>query len=153
MATRTSRLILSALGVSALYVGVWAEFVPASFYRSFPGLGRHWVSPLGPYDEHLVRDVGGLYLALAVASAGAWWLADHRTTVVVALAWFAFSLPHLVFHLAHLEHFGALDQALNIVLLALTAVGAGALALGNIGSVGSITGAGAPRSHRDLSCG
>ena len=152
MRPRTSRLILQALGSSALFVGAWAEFAPSSFYRSFPGFGRHWVSAVGPYDEHLVRDVGGLYLALAVASVGALWLADRRSTLGVALAWFAFSLPHLVFHLTHLEHFGALDQALNIAALALTALGAAALAVGNLFAPPGAPVAGADRV-RSGSCG
>ena len=48
---------------------------PKSFYEDFPGAGRVWVAVDGPYNEHLVRDVGSLNLALAfVAVAGA----DHR---------------------------------------------------------------------------
>ena len=38
---------------------------------TFPGGGRHWLPMLGAYNEHLARDVGALYLALAVLSAGA----------------------------------------------------------------------------------
>ena len=37
---------------------------PAAFYDDFPGLGRMWVAPDGPYNQHLVRDVGELNLAL-----------------------------------------------------------------------------------------
>ena len=46
-----------AVGDPALVVGVWALVLPRSFYDDFPAAGRHWVSALGPYNEHLVRDV------------------------------------------------------------------------------------------------
>ena len=41
------------------------ELRAAPFYDDFPGLGRSWVAADGPYNEHLVRDVGALNLALA----------------------------------------------------------------------------------------
>ena len=44
-------------------------FLPESFYADFPFSGRDWVSTLGPYDEHLVRDVGELNLAFSVLLA------------------------------------------------------------------------------------
>nr|AGS49532.1 hypothetical protein [uncultured bacterium esnapd8] len=49
-------------------MGVWAAVLPVSFYNDFRLPGRRWVSALGPYSEHLIRDVGGLYLALLVLS-------------------------------------------------------------------------------------
>ena len=59
-----SGLIL--LATAGMVVGVWALLAPQSFYDDFPGGGRSWVSVFPPYNEHLVRDVGGLNLALAV---------------------------------------------------------------------------------------
>jgi hypothetical protein len=46
-------------------VGGWVSLAPTLFFADFPGAGRSWVSPLGPYNEHLVRDVASLNLALA----------------------------------------------------------------------------------------
>jgi hypothetical protein len=60
---RAKLVMVSVLAASAAYVGFWALIAPHSFYRSFPIPGHHWVSTAGPYDEHLVRDVGGLYLS------------------------------------------------------------------------------------------
>jgi len=74
-------------------VGFWALLAPRSFYDDFPGGGRSWVSALPPYNEHLVRDVGGLPSNLAVvdlvrdgdravavvANGGAGW--DHSALV------------------------------------------------------------------------
>src|SRR5215210_5301308 len=51
---------LAFLSLGELAVGIWALFLPRSFYEDFPSSGREWVSTLGPYDEHLVRDVGSL---------------------------------------------------------------------------------------------
>lgn len=63
------RAALAILTLSAAVPGAWATASPASFHADFPGLGLTWVAPLGPDDEHLVRDVGGFHLALAALSA------------------------------------------------------------------------------------
>ena len=60
------RLMLWVLAVSAFGVGVQAAFFPRSFYDDFP-FGRGWVAMDGRYNEHLIRDVGVLNLALLVA--------------------------------------------------------------------------------------
>jgi hypothetical protein len=114
-----ARAVLAILTLVALDVGVWAEFGPQSFYRSFPGLGRHWVSALGPYNEHLIRDVGSLNLALAVLSAAAAILGTVVLTRIAALAWLVYSVPHLIFHLFNLGPFGEGDQVASVTALAL----------------------------------
>lgn len=122
MNNRTKRSISGALALTAAYVGVWAELAPESFYRSFPGAGHHWVSTLGPYNEHLTRDVGGLYLALAAISL---WVAVRprpESFALVAAGWLAFSVPHFVFHMFHLDPGDATDKAGNIVALGGTVV-------------------------------
>ena len=53
------RLSLIFVAVSALLPGLEGTLGPSSFYASFP-LGRGWVELLPPYNEHLVRDVGGV---------------------------------------------------------------------------------------------
>ena len=54
------------LAVTPLVGGLWALFAPRAFYEDFPLPGRNWVSTLGSYNEHLIRDYGALNLALAV---------------------------------------------------------------------------------------
>jgi hypothetical protein len=126
----TRRVLLLVIAVSAAYVGVWAYFLPGSWYRSFPGLGRHWLPVLGPYNEHLARDVGALYLGLAVlALSAARWAADNRLAAVAGLAWLVFSVPHLAFHLRHLDMYGTADQLLNVVALGFLVVASAALML------------------------
>lgn len=113
------RGLLWLLAAAALVVGAWALATPASFYDDFPGFGRSWVSVAGPYNEHRVRDFGGLQLALAVVSAGA--AVDGRAVFVrtAAAAWLVFSVPHLAYHVAHLDLYGPVDVAGNLVALGL----------------------------------
>jgi hypothetical protein len=112
----------AVLAVSAGLVGGWASLAPRSFFSSFPLPAHHWVAPLGPYNEHLTRDVGGLYLALLVVSLWAVVRPRPEFLQLAAVSWLAFSLPHLVFHLAHLYMFGTVDQVGNVASLGGTVV-------------------------------
>ncbi len=47
-------------------IGTWAQGWPRSFYTDFPLPGHPWVANLPSYNEHVLRDFGGLNLALAV---------------------------------------------------------------------------------------
>jgi hypothetical protein len=120
MTTTAKRVVAILLALSAAVVGGWATVAPRSFYRSFPLPRHHWVSALGPYNEHLVRDVGGLYLALLVVSVGAAVVGRSEVSRIAGLAWIAFSLPHLLFHLDHLDGFSTADKVGNIVGLGVT---------------------------------
>jgi hypothetical protein len=102
---------------SAVYVGSWATLAPRSFYDSFPGLDRMWVGVDGPYNEHLVRDVGGLYLALAIAGVLALVWHDPRTMLMLGAAWTVFSVPHLAHHARHLGEMERVDAVGNLVTL------------------------------------
>ena len=118
MDIRIKQAAAALLALTAALVGVWAEFAPLSFYRSFPLAGHPWISSLGPYNEHLTRDVGGLYLALLVFTGWAAIRPHVGTLRLAGAAWLAFSLPHLVFHLLHLDELGTADKIGNIVSLA-----------------------------------
>lgn len=58
MRIRMQRVVLAVLALSAAQVGMWAEVDPAGWYQSFPWLGLRWLTVLGPYNEHLSRDIG-----------------------------------------------------------------------------------------------
>ncbi|MDY7089876.1 MAG: hypothetical protein SYR96_32885 [Actinomycetota bacterium] len=105
------------LAVSAAVVGVWAAAFPLSFHTDFPAPGRHWVSALGPYNEHLVRDVGALYLALLVLSVWAWRRPAPEAMRVTGGAWLIFNSIHFLWHMLHLEMFPAVDRVGNAVAL------------------------------------
>ncbi|HEY5171983.1 MAG TPA: hypothetical protein VIK54_09675, partial [Acidimicrobiia bacterium] len=95
------RLMLWVLVVSAFGVGVQAEFFPRSFYDDFP-FGRGWVAMDGRYNEHLIRDVGALNLALLVLTLGAIFVGSRAISRIAAVSWLVYSAPHLVYHLRHL---------------------------------------------------
>ena len=63
-----NRVCLAFLAISALMVGVLAAFTPETFYSDYPFVAS-WVHLLPPYNEHLIRDVGGLYLAFGLLFA------------------------------------------------------------------------------------
>jgi hypothetical protein len=108
------RALLGLLVVGEVVVGVWAQVFPVSFHEDFPfGLG--WVRLLPPYNEHLVRDVGGLSLALVVVLGAALLRTDRFTVRVAALAGAVFAVPHTVFHALHMAHFPVVDAVAQTV--------------------------------------
>ena len=117
MTTRAHRWILAILALSAAFVAGWAVPDPHSFYVSFPGFGRHWVRVDGPYNEHLARDVGAFYLALAALSALAIARPEPLLLRATGLAWAAYSIPHLAYHASHLNHYGTFDKIANMIAL------------------------------------
>jgi len=95
-----ARVALLLLAAAGLYQGLWAQFAPRSFYDDFPA-GLTWVAVDGPYNEHLVRDVGGLVNGLGVvAIVAALWLSTPLL-VANAVGWLVYALPHFVYHVNH----------------------------------------------------
>jgi hypothetical protein len=119
LAPRLSRTILWALSASLALTGGWALGAPRSFYDRFPGAGHTWVALLPPYNEHLVRDVGGLSLSLAVLVAAAALTLQRLLVTVAALATLAWSVPHLAFHLGHLEGLSTAGKVGQVTALVL----------------------------------
>jgi hypothetical protein len=112
------RVVLAIWAVVAVQLGVWATFAPRSFYDDYPGFGREWVRVDGPYNEHLVRDFGALNLALAVVTIAALVTFGRPLVIATAVAWLAWGVPHLVYHLRHLDLYETEDQVLNVFALA-----------------------------------
>jgi hypothetical protein len=113
----SARCALSLLFGAALLIGLTATFFPRSFYEDFPFLA-HWVNLLPPYNEHLVTDVGGLYLGFAVLFAWAVWTLAPTLVRAVSVAWLLTAGLHLVFHAHHLDGFGSADAIAELVTLA-----------------------------------
>ena len=113
------RIGLGYLAIVALQVGLWAQFAPRSFYDDFPGLGRTWVSVDGPYNEHLVRDVGGLYLALAVLVIVAAVTLSRTMIATAAGAALVSGVPHFVYHVSNTDGLSGGDIAASLTGLAL----------------------------------
>ncbi len=113
------RIGLAVLAVSGAVLGVWAGFAPRSFYDDFPGFGRSWVSVDGPYNEHFVRDVGWLNLALTVITVWAAVTLARSLVLAVLVGWLVADLPHLVYHAANLDGLSTGDGTAELISLAL----------------------------------
>jgi hypothetical protein len=121
------RVTLWAVAFSALVPGLQATLGPESFYSGFP-VGRGWVELLPPYNEHLIRDVGGFYLAFALMFAWAAVTLQRALIVPLAVAWTLAATLHAVFHVTHLDGFSTGDAIaqtaglLTVIALPLLAV-------------------------------
>jgi hypothetical protein len=123
MNATATRVVLALLAFSSAVVGLWATLAPRSFYDNFPGGSRTWVAADGPYNEHLVRDVGELNLALTVVTVFALVVLARTLVLATALAWLVYSVPHLVYHLRHLDPFNGSDEVAVPVSLTLAVAG------------------------------
>jgi hypothetical protein len=110
---RALRPGLALLAGVEVVLGSWTLLFPASFYARVPTVD---LTP--PFSEHAFRDFGGATLGLAVVLiAAAVWL-ERRLVLVALLAYLAFSAPHLVFHLGHLDSASRPAGTMLIVVLA-----------------------------------
>jgi hypothetical protein len=114
----SARLALGFLLLSSLTIGLTAAIVPHTFYDDFPFVA-HWVELLPPYNEHLVTDVGSLYLGFSVLFAWAAWTLDRTLVQAVSVAWLLAGAIHLLFHAGHLGNFDTADAVAQIASLAL----------------------------------
>jgi hypothetical protein len=116
-----SRVALWCLAVSAAAVGLPASIAPRSFYDGWP-FGRGWVELLPPYNQHLIGDVGGFYLAFAVLFAWAAVTLRRELVVPLCVAWSLAALLHFLFHVTHLDDFAAGDAIAQTAALALVLI-------------------------------
>ena len=114
------------LTVVELAVGVVATLAPRAFYDDIP-----WAHLAPPYSEHLMRDYGAMNLALGLVTAVAAITLERVMVRTSLAAYLLFAIPHLLFHVAHHDHYTASQAAgettaltiavlLPIALLALT---------------------------------
>lgn len=124
MSHRTvARVALGYLALTSLQLGVWALLAPQAFYDNFPGLGgRMWISVDGPYNEHFIRDVGALNLALAFLLVTTMIRPSRDLLFVSAGSSLAWGVPHLIYHLVNTDSLSGSDIVMNIGGLGLFAV-------------------------------
>ena len=115
---RIAQLALGLLFASSLLIGLTATVLPRSFYEDFPFVAN-WVNLLPPYNEHLVTDVGGLYLGFAVLFAWAARTLERTLIRAACWAWLLTASLHLIFHAGHLEGFSAADAIGELASLSL----------------------------------
>jgi hypothetical protein len=106
--SRIEQVSLAIIAVFMVPLALQAAFAQKSFFEDFP-FGRGWVAGHGDaYNEHLVRDVGVLFLALIIATLwGAW---RRQLLRPLAVAWLVQGTLHLVYHVGHLDGFKSADK-------------------------------------------
>jgi hypothetical protein len=116
---RAIRAGLAIVALPAALIAAWALLAPRSFNDDFPGAGHEWVAPLGPYNEHLVRDVGAFELGLLALAVFAFVTLDRRVVQATFVAFAVAALPHLIFHFTETEALSTLDNVVSLIGLAL----------------------------------
>ena len=114
-----TRIVFASLVLQSAVLGVWAVAAPRSFYDGFPGSGRAWISVDGPFNEHLIRDVGALNLALLVVLLAAAVRPTRELTTVASVAALLWGTPHLVYHLLTAAGLAGSDRVASLGGLAL----------------------------------
>ena len=122
--TRLRQVALIVIAFSTGLVGLWATAAPKSFYEDFPGAGRVWVAVDGPYNEHLVRDVGSLNLALAFVAVLALITGSTLLARAAGGAALIYGVPHLLYHATHLDPYDTDDQVALIFSLSIAVLAA-----------------------------
>ncbi len=109
-----ARAALALVAAIQAEVGIWGELAPRSFFDNFPGLGHHWVAPLGPYNEHLVRDYASAELGLTVllACAAIWF--ERRVVLIAGAVFIVGTLSHFIYHLTTTDALSTTDNALSL---------------------------------------
>ena len=72
------------------------------------------------YSEHLIRDVGSLFIATAVVLLAAARSLDRRLVIVACAAFLCFSVPHTLYHVLNLGPYDTFDAFANVLGLAAT---------------------------------
>jgi hypothetical protein len=122
-----ARILLGYLAVQAAYVAVWILLAPRGFYDSFPTGPAEWVSPIPPFNEHLLRDYGAAGLGLGVlALLAALWL-DRRLVQATTIVFIVAALPHFAYHLTTTDRLSTADNLQSLTGLFLPVLAAGAV--------------------------
>lgn len=120
-----------AIAGAATLMGAWAFAFPRGFFDDFPVQGAQWVSTLGEFNDHLLRDFGSAQVGLGVAGMVAARTGALEAIRSILIGFVAFGALHLSFHLTTLGEFTAASWASQIVAL-VTFV---AIPLGLLGSI------------------
>jgi hypothetical protein len=114
MLRTAGRTLLGLLAAAQAEIAIWGLITPHGFFTGFPGFGRHWVSPMGPYDQHLVRDYAALELGFAVllVCAAIWF--ERRLVLASGAAFIAGTLPHFAYHLTTTAMLSTADNVLSL---------------------------------------
>jgi len=118
------------LGLPQLVLGAWALISPSGWFETFPGGGQHWLPAYGPFDEHLVTDVGATFLAIGLLMLLAAYFLERHVVQIALVAYLAYDIPHFIFHLGNDGVLSSGAQVANGIALGLSvASGVALLAL------------------------
>lgn len=112
------RICLAVLALSALSIGLPASFAPETFYTDYP-FYTALVKLLPPYNEHLITDIGGLYLGFGILFAWALFKPSRQLIIPVCTAWIVAQALHFAFHISHLTGFTTSEATGQTIGLAL----------------------------------
>jgi hypothetical protein len=106
---------LALFAVVETALGLWTSVLPRIFYDVVPGVD------MLPYNEHLLVDYGGMNLALALV----FWVALARPRQVWMAetafgAYLLFAVPHLAYHLGHLDGLDTGELLFTVISLSLS---------------------------------
>ncbi len=90
---------------AATVMGAWAFAFPRGFFDDFPVQGAEWVSTLGAFNDHLLRDFGSAQIGLGVAGLVAARTGAYEAMRPILIGFVAFGILHLGFHLATFGEF------------------------------------------------
>ena len=105
------------LGISALAIALPASFAPETFYTDYPFFTA-LVKLLPPYNEHLITDIGGLYLGFGVMFLWAMFQPSRQLIIPLCTAWIVAQALHFAFHISHLTGFTTTDAVAQQIGLA-----------------------------------
>jgi hypothetical protein len=115
--TAPIRVCLAILGLTALSIGLPATFVPETFYTDYPFFTA-LVKLLPPYNEHLITDVGGLYIGFGLMFAWATFRPSRQLVLPLCWAWIVAQSLHFAFHISNLTGFTTTEATIQQVGLA-----------------------------------
>lgn len=114
---RATRAWALASTIGVLVLGSWAFFLPGDFFTHFPISGAHWVSRLGLFNEHLMRDYGSAQVGLGVIGILIAMRGRAESLVAVMTGYVTFGILHLGYHLTTFGHFTPASAAAQAVAL------------------------------------
>jgi hypothetical protein len=114
--TRTA-LARAGLLLAAVFqaeIGIWGLIAPHSLWADYPGAGHHWIAPMGPYDQHLIRDFAAAELGFAVllVCAAIWF--ERRLVLAAGAAFLTATIPHFAYHLTTTSMLSSTDNVISL---------------------------------------
>jgi hypothetical protein len=109
-----ARIGLALVAAAQAEIGIWGLVAPRSLFTGYPGAGHHWISALGPYNEHLLRDYAAAELGFAALLLAAVVSFERRLVRVAGIAFLAASVPHFAYHLTTTASFSTTDNLASL---------------------------------------